>query len=404
MESFYRRFVDTASRYPDHIAVELQATQSSSAAGERYSYAELRRIAEHLGGWLQQSGIAAGSRCAILANNSPRWVAAYLGIMAAGGVAVPLDTAFKPEQVAKLLKDSGASLLFVDASHLETAKSAWSDIDVEPAALGRVFVIDSQPSAAQNLDAVLAKPVQPLAPLNAAPDDLAVLLYTSGTTSDPKGVMLTHGNLNAEADAVFRSLQLGPDDAILGVLPLFHALAQMANLLLPLSVGMRVVYLETLNTTELLRALRERKITAFAVVPQFFYLIHERISKEVAERGNFAKRGLRLLMGLNRLLRKFGGNAGPLFFGRIHETFGREMRYLVTGGSRFDPKIARDFHALGIDILQAYGLTETTGGAFVNRPSDIVIGSVGQPLPGVEAKIIEAKNDSSNRVDSKVHE
>jgi long-subunit acyl-CoA synthetase (AMP-forming) len=225
MKSFYRRFVETASRYPHHIAVELQPMQSSSAAGERYSYAELRRIAEHLGGWLQQSGIAAGSRCAILANNSPRWVAAYLGIMAAGGVAVPLDIAFKPEQVAKLLKDSGASLLFVDASHLETATSAWSDIDVEPAALGRVFVIDSQPSAAQNLDAVLAKPVQPLAPLNAAPDDLAVLLYTSGTTSDPKGVMLTHGNLNAEADAVFRSLQLGPTDAILGVLPLFHALA-----------------------------------------------------------------------------------------------------------------------------------------------------------------------------------
>ncbi|HEX4663584.1 MAG TPA: AMP-binding protein, partial [Terriglobales bacterium] len=180
MKSFFQRFVETASRYPDHIAVELQPTQSSSAAGERYSYAELRRIAEHVGGWLQQSGVAAGSRCAILANNSPRWVAGYLGTMAAGCVAVPLDTAFKPEQVAKLLKDSGASLLFVDTSHLETAKSAWSEIsDVEPAPLGRVFVIDSNASEAQNLDSILAKSVQPLTPLDATPDDLAVLLYTS---------------------------------------------------------------------------------------------------------------------------------------------------------------------------------------------------------------------------------
>ena len=105
-------------------------------------------------------------------------------------------------------------------------------------------------------------------------DDLASLLYTSGTTADPKGVMLTHANFLGEVEAVFNWVDLGPTDALLGVLPLFHVLAQMANLLLPLVKGSRVVYLETLNTTELLRALSERNITAFAVVPQFFNLIH----------------------------------------------------------------------------------------------------------------------------------
>ena len=116
-------------------------------------------------------------------------------------------------------------------------------------------------------------------------DGVASLLYTSGTTSDPKGVMLTHANLLGEVESVFRWAHVGPDDAVLGVLPLFHVLSQMANLLLPLVKGARVVYLETLNTTELLRALHERQITIFAVVPQFFYLIHERIFKEVAKRG-----------------------------------------------------------------------------------------------------------------------
>ncbi len=325
MPTFYDSFLQCAAQWPQNVALEIQRHDEV----ESYRYGELRQMSQSIARWINENKFEAGSRLAILADNHPRWVAAYLGIIAAGCTAVPLDTAFHADQV-----------------------------------------------------------------------DIAALLYTSGTTADPKGVMLTHANLMAEASGVFGILKLGPEDAVLGVLPLFHSLAQMANLLLPLSAGARVVYLETLNTTELLRALRDRKITAFAVVPQFFYLIHERISKEVAERGNFAKRGLRLLMGLNRLLRKFGGNAGPVFFGRIHQTFGSKMRYLVTGGSRFDPKIARDFHALGIDILQAYGLTETTGGAFVNRPSDIVIGSVGKPLPGVEAKIVEAKKDGFNGVDS----
>src|SRR5581483_4329315 len=141
MESFYRRFVETAAHYPERIAVELQRSRESSESVESYSYSELRRVGEHLGAWLQHTGIAPGSCCAILASNGPRWVAAYLGIMAAGCVAVPLDTAFKPEQVAKLLKDSGATLLFVDAAHVEIGNSAWSaHASVEPAALGRVFV------------------------------------------------------------------------------------------------------------------------------------------------------------------------------------------------------------------------------------------------------------------------
>ena len=97
--------------------------------------------------------------------------------------------------------------------------------------------------------------------------------------------MLTHANFLGEVEAVFNWVDLGPNDALLGVLPLFHVLAQMANLLLPLVKGSRVVYLETLNTTELLRALTERNITAFAVVPQFFYLIHERVTQEIGKRG-----------------------------------------------------------------------------------------------------------------------
>ncbi|PYY17356.1 MAG: hypothetical protein DMG61_02640, partial [Acidobacteria bacterium] len=155
-------------------------------------------------------------------------------------------------------------------------------------------------------------------------------------------MMLTHGNLSAEADAVFKTIRVTPDDALLGVLPLFHALAQMANLLLPLSIGARVVYLESLNTTELVRALQERRITLFACVPQFFYLIHERVTKEVESRGRVAALGFRLLLALARMGNALGLTLGKIFFGQVHRRLGTKMRHFITGGSRFDAKIGRD--------------------------------------------------------------
>jgi long-chain acyl-CoA synthetase len=378
MPTFYDRFVECTERWPQNIALEIQR----SGELESYSYAQLRRMAESIGGWLQGQKLESGSRCAILGDNHPRWVAAYLGIIASGHTAVPLDTAFRADQVAKLLRDSSSSLLFCDGKHLAVAQQATEGLAVH-------LVLLAGESLASTLDGIFADGPGDFIPASPAPDSIASLLYTSGTTADPKGVMLTHANLVGEAEAVFGWADLGSNDAFLGVLPLFHVLSQMANLLFPLTAGARGVFLETLNTTELIRALQEREISAFAVVPQFFYLIHERIFKEIAKRGAMAAWIFQALMRTNRQLRRLGLNAGRLFFGKIHHTFGHKMRYLVTGGSRFDAQIGGDFYALGIDIQQAYGLTETSGGAFVTDPNDNVIGSVGKPLPGVEGKIID---------------
>jgi long-chain acyl-CoA synthetase len=224
-----------------------------------------------------------------------------------------------------------------------------------------------------------------------AGDETAAILYTSGTTSDPKGVMLTHDNINAESEAVFRLIDIRPSDAILGILPLFHALAQMANLILPLGAGARVVYLESLNTTELQRGLRERDITLFCCVPQFYYLIHERIQKQVGARGRLAKSTFRWMLKAAALGRRLGFNPGKVLFRPVHQMLGPKMRYLITGGSRLDPEIGHDFQSLGFELLQAYGLTETSGGAVVTSPADNVIGSVGKPLYGNEIRILNAQ-------------
>jgi long-chain acyl-CoA synthetase len=389
MPTFYDRFVECVEHWPKNVALEIQRRDKV----ESCTYAELRHWAESVGSWLGKNGFHSGARVVILADNHPRWVAVFLGVVASGCTAVPLDTALHSDQITTLLKDSGSSLLFCDVKHLATAREAIGSLPVKTALINPAEQKDNTSYAALigDLDSIFASGPSAFKPAAVAADVVASLLYTSGTTSDPKGVMLTHANLLGEVDSVFRLLRVGPEDAVLGVLPLFHVLSQMANLLLPLVKGARVVYLETLNTTELLRALNERQITIFAVVPQFFYLIHERIFKEVAKRGWLAGGALKALMSLNRGQRKVGFNAGRIFFGKLHSTFGHRMRYLITGGSRFDPQIGYDFYALGIDVLQAYGLTETTGAAFVAIPHHNVIGSVGPPLPGVEGNILDAK-------------
>ena len=397
MPTFYDRFVECAERWPDNVALEIQRHDHL----ESCTYAELHRMAESVGRWITETGFAHGSRLAIVADNHPRWVAAYLGIVAAGCVVVPLDTALHADQLTKLLKDSGTSALFCDARHAPAAREAVASLGIGLVLMDPDRMTDHSTDQQwlANLPAIFDGGPGKFQPAPAAPDDLASLLYTSGTTADPKGVMLTHANFLAEVEAVFNWVDLGPTDALLGVLPMFHVLAQMANLLLPLVKGSRVVYLETLNTTELLRALRERNITGFAVVPQFFYLIHERIFQEVAKRGALTRRVFQGLVGLNRALRKVGINAGPRLFKKVHDTLGEKMRYLVTGGSRFDPRIAKDFHDLGIDVLQAYGLTETTAGVFANSPTNNVIGSVGKALKGVEARVVYPTNDSQQQED-----
>ncbi|PYX49313.1 MAG: hypothetical protein DMG79_09110 [Acidobacteria bacterium] len=387
MPTFYDRFVECSERWPDNVAVELQRHDHI----ESCTYAELRRMAESVGRWITENGFSRGSRLAILADNHPRWVAAYLVIIASGCAAVPLDTALHDDQGTKLSKDSGTSAVFCDAKHIPVLRPAFIELKMGLILMDPDRMTDQSPEIRwlATMPAIFDTGPGNFKTAPAKDDDLGSLLYTSGTTADPKGVMLTHANFIGEIEAVFNWIDLGPSDALLGVLPLFHVLAQMANLLLPLVKGSRVVYLETLNTTELLRALTERNITAFAVVPQFYYLIHERIFQEIKKRGALTQRIFRTLLALNRTLRKFGINAGRIFFRKVHDTLGPKMRYLATGGSRFDPAIARDFRDLGIDVLQAYGLTETTAAVFVNSPHDNVIGSVGKAMKGVEAKIID---------------
>ena len=378
MANYYQRFLASVAKWPDQVAVEL-LHQSADEPADRYTYAELRRMSDGVAQYLLASGVTRGARCIVLAANGPRWLAAFMGILGAGCIVVPLDTAFNPEQVHKLALDSGSVLAFVDEKHRATAEKAAAGIEM------RIVSIEGGGQSLSELLSARGGPSVSI-PIETADDETAAILYSSGTTGDPKGVMLTHANFSAELDAIYKAFTIGPEDSMLGILPLFHALALVITLLLPLSSGSRILFLESLNTTDLMRALP--RVNIFICVPQFFYLIHERIWKEVGARGKTTQRAFRAMLKISYYGRRFGLNLGKVFFGKVHKLLGENMRYVGSGGSKLDPEIGREFEALGFTMLQGYGLTETTGCATYTPPGQVDIGTIGRPLPGMEVKII----------------
>ena len=401
--NFYAAFASAAERFGDRVAVEMQGAGRS----DQVRYRELRDMAERTAAWLASRKVARGDRVAILADNDASWCAAYLGVLRAGAAAVPFDTAYSAAQVATLLLDSGARVIFTSTDYVGVVNEAVRTLPSPPAIVLLRDTGDTT-SVHHSFASVLAHaPAGDGCP--ATSSDPAVILYTSGTTSDPKGVVLTHGNLLAERAAAFKVVGVTEKDAVLSVLPLFHALAQMANLLLPFSAGTRVVFLESVNSGELTRALKECAITSFVCVPQFFYLLHRRIEEEMRALPAPTRLLARLLAAVNlRVRRHVGLNPGRVLFRRVLRSVGPDLRLLVTGGARLDPDTNRALHALGFTIQQAYGLTECSGAATITRAGDLHFESVGQPLPGVELRVQpvalgkDGNGDAAGREDGEV--
>ena len=188
MPTFYDRFVECVEHWPKNVALEIQRRDKV----ESCTYAELRHWAESVGSWLGKNGFHSGARVVILADNHPRWVAVFLGVVASGCTAVPLDTALHADQITTLLKDSGSSLLFCDVKHLATAREAIGSLPIKialinPAELKSETNPDpAAPAPVADVESIFASGPSGFKPAAVAADVIASLLYTSGTTSDPK--------------------------------------------------------------------------------------------------------------------------------------------------------------------------------------------------------------------------
>jgi long-chain acyl-CoA synthetase len=369
------------------LAVALQRFEPEGFT--RVSFRELKQRAACTAARLAAAGVGPGDRVLLSAANHPDWPIAYFGILRAGATAVPADPALEGPQLQRVLAASKARAAIWDAK-----LAGGAGAEALAALGGALAALDLHEATAY--DAELTPPPEP--PTN--PDALASVIYTSGTTGSPKGVMLTHRNFAALLAALSPVFPLGSNDRTLSVLPLHHTFEFTCGLLLPLSRGARVIYLDELSGDRMTAAMREARVTAMVGVPALWQLLERRITAEVRDLGPVAGAAFGAALSLNRFLsEKLGADAGKLLFGPVHSALGGNIRYLISGGAALPPDTARVFAGLGLPLAEGYGLTEASPVLTVAKAdSGSKGGNVGKPIPGVEIKIGEPDRDGVGEV------
>lgn len=364
-----------AARYD--LRVALCRTEEDGIS--RLSYRDFRAAALRTAARLAALGVERGDRVLLSANNHPAWPVALFGIFYAGATAVPFDKGLDIQSAQVILKASRAKILIGDDDVLSRV---GNELDV-----ASMHLLDC-------LDA-LSDEDPGEERWGARSDDLALLIYTSGTTGEPKGVMLSHSNMAALVASLAPLFPLGPGDRVLSVLPLHHTFELSCGLLLPLSRGARVVYLDELNADRLAEGLKSSRATALVGVPALWEMLERRIEKRIEEKGPLIETAFDLLIELNRALGKASGlDLGRSLFGQVHDEFGGSLKYLVSGGAALNANTHALFQGLGLHLAEGYGLTEAAPVLTVAQGNPRAkAGHVGRAVPGVEIRI-EKPNES----------
>ncbi|QWK13926.1 MAG: AMP-binding protein [Aquificota bacterium] len=329
----------------------------------KVSYKEL---IENISSFARLVDILPGERVVICSENRPEWVYAFYGTWQRGGIVVPIDYMSSVEEAYYIVKEVEPTIVFCSNQTQRTIKEALERSGIK----ATIYNFD---------DLIIPKPFGKV--LSRSLHETALILYTSGTTGEPKGVMLSFKNLLSNIKAIEKVGVAGKEDITLALLPFHHSYPLMVTMLVPLYLGATIVFLERLSSEELLKALKEHKITILVGVPRLYQLLHQRIMEGIRSNplGNLL---FAISPFLNPPLRR-------LLFKRVHKAFGGRIKYLVSGGAKLPVDIALDLNRLGFTILEGYGLTETSPIVSFNPPQRPKLGSVGLPIEEVYVKISE---------------
>jgi len=366
------------------LAVALQRTEQNGLS--RISYREWRSRSLALAARLREAGVEPGDRVLLAGANHPAWPIAFFGTLFAGATVVPLEPQVEADVVDNLARASGARVIVADHAVSERVRKR---LPPGPEALEWLDLWQTAAPGSELED-----------PSTSRADDVAALIYTSGTTGLAKGVMLSHANLTALVASLAPLFPLSKGDRVLSVLPLHHTFELTCGMLLPLSRGARIVYLDELNAERLELGLKSGRITAMIGVPALWEMLERRISSRVAERGRFASRVFDVAVELNRTLGKsLGVDAGRLLFGPVHEGLGGHLRYLVSGGAALPERTHHVFAGLGLHLAEGYGLTEAAPVLTVAEGGPKArAGHVGKAIPGVEIRVHAPNADGVGEV------
>jgi long-chain acyl-CoA synthetase len=369
---------------------------------------EFDQLTSQIAHGLMSLGLEPGDRVGLLSHSRLEWVLADIGILKAGCCSVPVHANSLQDQVAHVLADSGARAVFVESEkELATVKSVAAATRLEhflvmrgPArgasevpwqellAAGRVHKAEFPGTISARQKAL-------------EPSSLATIVYTSGTTGLPKGVMITQRNIVFQAEALAEVMRgvVGPDDLHLMCLPLSHILAR-SIVLAGVSAGYCNAFTTSIEAIE--REMAEVRPTFVTVVPLMLEQIHTTIKREIGERNLVSRRVMRWARAVGSRVARSRADRQPLPVGlgvqdlisrklvlgpNIADRFGGRLKFFICGGAPLSPTIAEFLESLGVQVLEGYGLTENVGAANVNRPGRHRFGTVGPPILGVEERI-----------------
>ena len=335
---------------------------------KEYTYKDLIREAKYISKVL---GIEKGEKVVNFMENRPEFICSFFGIWNSKGVPINIDAGYTAEELEYILTDADPKIIMTSNKNLKVAEEAvkLSGKNI------RIINCDEikSPEDFEVDEYVIYSP---------EPEDIGVLLYTSGTTGKPKGVVLTFDNLMSNVDAIVEIKMATPKDRLLALLPYHHVLPLSINLLMAIHIGTLVVLIDELSASAILGALQKYKITIVVGVPRLWEMIHKGLMEKIK-----SSKIANLLFELCKKVKSV--TLSKIVFKKVHQALGGNIRYLVSGGAKLDPNIMDDFKVLGIKVLEGYGLTETSPIIAFTRPDDVCIGTVGKTIPGVEVKIAD---------------
>jgi len=352
------------------------------------SYADLWELSGRIAAGMIKADFKTGEHAALLAPSSPHWVAAYLGILRAGGVVVPIDKELKSSELQHILIDSDARFVFSTAAVLDQLLETFPDLTAvelvilfEPQVglqnrytrTGRLIFLEAFCDSAE------------LPEILRTPHDTAVILYTSGTTGRSKGAMLSHDNIVSNILAAVKHFSLDGSIHTLSFLPINHVFEQVCGVLLPLSLGGRISFCESMK--KLGENLAEVRPTFFLAVPVVYRMILDRITKKINSR-----KITRILFSVPLTRR--------LVTSKIQRAFGAGTIF-ISGGAALDPAIAEGMAAVGLTLYQGYGITETSPIISAEQPGGTRLGTVGRLLEHVQLRIAKPNQEGVGEIQVK---
>ena len=367
---------------------------------ERITYREFKERALPLAKWMQDAGFEAGDRAAIIMTNQSKWLISAYAIFYCGGTLVPLDYKLKPEDQWKLAKHSGASVLITEYPIWRQLSAAPGRAEAEQI---KTVLVTEAPANADLAGASRWEDARGTGEAKMVPrkrEDLACIVYSSGTGGTPKGCMMTHGNYLEQCVALTTWYPFWPGVKYLSILPTNHAIDFMVGFIGPFTCGAAVVHLRTLRPEFVREAFPKYQITYVSLVPLVLKNLQRGLQARFDELPDGKRRVFETLRKINVALTKQRPirQLSRLLLEQVHAAFGGHVEAIIVGGAFTEPQTLQFFYDLGLPVANGYGLTEAGTAVTVNDLKPFRADTVGKPLPGMEVRIVNPDADGIGQV------